>query len=387
MSGDRGGRPGAAGDGVTAAPAAASPTAEPGPTVLVAPVLVRDYRRLLRLFPYTYRRAHEAEMLGHLLDGARPGRSRPTRAERWDLLRAAAREWALAPLGSTPRQRRAATGLLFVLLPAVLVVMAVRVLAFAAAIVRAMLGPDGGAPLAATVPTAPMWALWIAAVALTLVGARRVGLVVAVLAAGAGVAALVGSVAAGSAYAAYLDAPWVVGLVAYAGVLAAGRTCRVGAEPVALRAATVWAMALVLGAFVAATSADAAHLGMPWWSGGALVSWTLQALAVPVVLLLGVALLWRRTRQAVPVLGGLAVAVLLSRSTFFWSGTVSIQTADLGNVVGLLAIAAAATLVLRWVVNRLDELSEARAAHGALLAATGGTPHPDAPHPGEPTAV
>ncbi|KZM77728.1 hypothetical protein [Cellulosimicrobium sp. I38E] len=387
MSGDRGEGLRAAGDGSAAAQVAGKPTAEPGATVLVAPVLVRDYRRLLRLFPYTYRRAHEAEMLGHLLDGAQPGQSRPTRAERWDLVRAAAREWLLAPLGSTPSQRRAATGLLFVLLPAVLVVMAVRVVAFAAAIVRAMLGPEGSAPLVATVPTALMWALWLAAVALMLVGARRVGLVVAVLAAGVGVAVLVVSVAAGSAFAAYLDAPWVGGLVAYAGVLAARRTCRVGAEPVALRAATVGAMALVLGAFVAATSADAAHLGTPWWSGGALVSWTLQALAAPVVVLLGAALLGRRTRQAVPVLGGLALAMVLSRSTFFWSGTVSIQTADLGNVLGLLGLATAAPLVLRWAVNRLDELSEARASHRALLAATGGTPGPDAPRPGEPTAV
>ena len=50
-------------------------------------------------------------------------------------------------------------------------------------------------------------------------------------------------------------------------------------------------------------------------------------------------------------------------------------------------LAAAATLGLRWVVNRLDEFSEARASHRALLAATGGVPALDAPRPGEPTAV
>ncbi|MBN0038997.1 hypothetical protein JN535_02260 [Cellulosimicrobium cellulans] len=377
----------AAGEGTGDARVVGSLTAEPGATTLVAPVLVRDFRRLLRLFPYTYRRAHEAEMLGHLLDGAEPGRSRPTRAERWDLVCAAAREWLLAPLGSTPRQRRAATALLFVLLPAALVVMAARVLAFAAAIVRATLGPDGSAPLVATVPTALMWALWVVAVTLALAGARRVGLVVAVLAAAAGVAALVVSVAVGSAYAAYLDAPWVVALVAYAGVLAARRTCRVGAESLALRAATVGAMALALGAFVAATYSDAARLETPWWSGGGLVSWTLQAIAAPVVVLLGAALLWRRARQAVPVLGGLALGMLLSRSTFFWSGTVPVETADLGNVLALLGCAAAATLALRWAVNRLDELSEARASHRALLAAASGSPGPRAPHPGEMTAV
>ncbi|WP_144721080.1 hypothetical protein [Cellulosimicrobium sp. TH-20] len=355
--------------------------------VLVAPVLVRDYRRLLRLFPYTYRRAHEAEMLGHLVDGARPGQSRPTRAERWDLLRAAAREWLLAPLGPSPRQRRAGTGLLLVVLPAVLVVMAARVLAFAAAIVGAVLGPSGHAPLLTTVPTASMWTLWLAAVALTLAGAQRVGLAAAVLAAVAGVGGLAVSLGAGSSYAAYLDAPWVAAVSVYAGVLAARRACRVGPEPWTLRAATLGAMALAVGGFAAATAADAASFGVPWWSGVALSPWTPPALAAPVVLLLGVALLWRRTRPAVPVLGGLALAGVLSRSTFFWSGTVNVQTADLGNVLGLLALAAAAMLVLTWVVNRLDELAEVRAAHRSQLAAAGGMPGRGGPRPGAPTAV
>ena len=363
---------------------AASPA---DPLLPVAPVLVRDYRRLLRLFPYTYRRAHEAEMLGHLVDGARPGQSRPTRAERWDLLRAAAREWLLAPLGSSPRQRRAATGLLLVVLPAVLVVMAARVLAFAAAIVGAVLGPSGHAPLLTTVPAASMWTLWLAAVALTLAGAQRVGLAAAVLAAVAGMGGLAVSLGAGSSYAAYLDAPWVAAVSVYAGVLAARRACRVGPEPWTVRAATLGAMALALGGFAAATAPDAARFGAPWWSGVALSPWTPPALAAPVVLLLGVALLWRRTRPAVPALGGLALAGVLSRSAFFWSGTVSVQTADLGNVLGLLALAAAATIVLTWVVNRLDELAEVRAAHRARLAAAGGMPGRGGSHPGEPTAV
>ncbi|WP_400111425.1 hypothetical protein [Cellulosimicrobium funkei] len=363
---------------------AAPPATSPLPT---EPALVRDYRRLLRLFPYTYRRAHEAEMLGHLVDAAQPGQSRPTRAERWDLLRAAAREWLLAPLGSTPRQRRAATGLLLVVLPAVLVVMAARVLAFAAAIVEAMLGPSGHAPLLTTVPTASMWTLWLAAVALTLAGAQRVGLAAAVLAAVAGVGGLVLSLGSGNSYAAYLDTPWVAGVAVYAGVLAGRRTCRVGRERWMLRGATLGAMTLTLGAVVAATSADAASFGVPWWSGVALSPWTPPALAAPAVLLLGAALLWRRTRQAVPLLGGLALAGLLSRSTFFWSGTVNIQTADLGNVLGLLALAAAATLVLTWVVNRLDELAAVRAAHRAELAAVGGASARARSHPGEPTAV
>ncbi len=347
------------------------PTAELAAILPVAPVLVQDYRRLLRLFPYTYRRAHEAEMLGHLLDGSTPGQSRLPAAERWDLLRAATREWLLAPLGSTPRQRRAATGLLFVLLPAILVLMAARAVAFSAALIGVALTGDGTPSLLMIAPTGLMWALWLAAVALTLAGSRRAGLVVAWLAAGAGAVSIGVAVAVGHAYAAFLDVPWVAGIVACAGVLTARRTCHLGRESRRLRAATVWSMVLALGAYVAATSADAAHLGVPWWSGVALGSWTLQAVAVPVVVLLGAAVLWGRTRQAVPVLGGLAVAAVLSRSSFFWSGNLDPRTVDLGNVLALVAFAVVATVGARWVVNRLDELSEARTEHRALLAATG----------------
>jgi hypothetical protein len=50
----------------------------------VNPVLVRDYWRLSALFPYTFRREHQAEMVGHLLDGAAPGQSHPAPGERSD---------------------------------------------------------------------------------------------------------------------------------------------------------------------------------------------------------------------------------------------------------------------------------------------------------------
>ncbi|MBD5785767.1 hypothetical protein IF650_06195 [Cellulosimicrobium terreum] len=361
-------------------------TSSPPEALPVAPVLVRDYRRLLRLFPYTYRRAHEAEMLGHLLDAARPGQSRPAPGERSDLLRAAARAWLLAPLGSTPQQRRAATGMLFVLLPAVLMLMAARVIAYAAALSGAVRGGNGSPSLVAVAPTAIMWAIWLVAVVVTLAGARRVGAVVGMFAAATGITTLVVLVATGHAYAAYLEVPWVVGLLAHVSVLAGRETCRVGRESLRLIVGTVWATTLVLGAYVAVTYADSIHLGVPWWSGYALRSWTPQAIVVPAVVLLGAALLWGRTRQAVPVLSGIAVAALLSRSTFFWSGNLQPQSTDLGNVLALLAFTAVATIGARWVVNRLDELSEARASHRRLLAAAGGTT-PTTLHPGEPTAA
>ncbi|ARU51726.1 hypothetical protein CBR64_09760 [Cellulosimicrobium cellulans] len=228
MSGDRERRPRAAGDG-TDVPAAASPTAEPGATVLVTPVLVRDYRRLLRLFPYTYRRAHEAEMLGHLLDGTRPGQSRPTRAERWDLLRAAAREWTLAPLGPSERQRAAAAVVVLVALTAVLAAPASQDLLR----VGLALGNESAREVApvwlavatalVAVPLAPAWLLWAGSVVALAARLRRTGLVLAALAAAAGVVAVGSLVAAERAFDAIREVGWVVALLAFLGPSPLGR--------------------------------------------------------------------------------------------------------------------------------------------------------------------
>ena len=49
------------------------------------------YRRLLRWFPAEHRALHQEEMLGVLMAGAEPGRTRPGRAESVDLLLGAAR--------------------------------------------------------------------------------------------------------------------------------------------------------------------------------------------------------------------------------------------------------------------------------------------------------
>jgi hypothetical protein len=48
--------------------------------------LERGYRRWLRWYPKSFRRAHEAEILGVLLDGARQGQRQPAPAECLDLL-------------------------------------------------------------------------------------------------------------------------------------------------------------------------------------------------------------------------------------------------------------------------------------------------------------
>ncbi|NEB06465.1 hypothetical protein, partial [Streptomyces sp. SID13726] len=60
-----------------------------------------------------------------------------------------------------------------------------------------------------------------------------------------------------------------------------------------------------------------------------------------------------------------------SGSDVFWSGALDTTAVNLGNVLGVVALSVVVTLVARWVVNRLDELAASRAAHRALLAASG----------------
>jgi hypothetical protein len=59
-----------------------------------------SYRRLLRLQPPAYRLAREEELLGVLIDSARPGQTRATAAETIDLLWSAARHWVALAFGA-----------------------------------------------------------------------------------------------------------------------------------------------------------------------------------------------------------------------------------------------------------------------------------------------
>ncbi|MFD6167165.1 hypothetical protein ACFWFR_18455 [Oerskovia sp. NPDC060287] len=355
-----------------AAPDTAGHADEPLP---VAPVLVRDYRRLVRLFPFTYRREHGAEMLGHLLDGARPGQSRPTSAERRDLLRAAAREWLLAPLGATARERRAATGLLFVLLPAVLVIPAARAIAYASLLLGggAVVGDEDTllAYTLSSVPTVAMWVIWCAGIVALLGGLARTGRVLVGAAAVAGIATVSALVMAGSEHTAYLELGWVLGLVAHVVVVAEHARCRTPGHGWRRAVGTAWCMALALGGYVTVMSGDM-RFGTPWWSSAGPSTLGDATVALAVAVVLGAGALWSRTRQSVPVLLGVAVGVGLGRSDIFWSGNRNIGTEDLGNILALLACSLAAMIAARWFANRLDELAGARAAHHELLGATTG---------------
>ncbi|MDF9875866.1 hypothetical protein [Cellulosimicrobium cellulans] len=362
-------------------PTAANPTAKPGATVLVTPVLVRDYRRLLRLFPYTYRRAHEAEMLGHLLDGARPGQSRPTRAERWDLLRAAAREWALAPLGPSERQRASSAVVVLVALTAVLAAPAsqdlLRVgLALGDEPSREVLGTAASpawlavATALVAVPLAPAWLLWAGSVVALAARLRRTGLVLSALATAAGVAAVGSLVAAERAFVAFQETGWVVALLASLGSVVA-RVRQTG-PVLGARAgvAALWLTAVSLAVSVPRSATVVADEGV--WVTAPGYPFTLAA---GVVILVGMAVLLvavRPVRQAAPVLAGVLTALVLSGSDVFWSGALDTTAVNLGNVLGVVALSAVVTLVARWVANRLDELAVSRAAHRALLAASGG---------------
>jgi hypothetical protein len=64
--------------------------------------LERWYRRLLRAYPRSYRRAQGDDILATLMDAAEPGRSRPTRADVVDLARGALRQRFRLPMGVFP---------------------------------------------------------------------------------------------------------------------------------------------------------------------------------------------------------------------------------------------------------------------------------------------
>lgn len=82
--------------------------------------LERSYRRLLWLFPPSYRRARGRELLDVLMERADPRQHRPSPAESVALLRFSVRTWAWRVISPTPAAARDAMGLLAVVLPMLL---------------------------------------------------------------------------------------------------------------------------------------------------------------------------------------------------------------------------------------------------------------------------
>ncbi len=353
---------------------AGSPTTEPDGTVLVAPVLVRDYRRLLRLFPATYRRAHEAEMLGHLLDGAVPGQSRPSRAERRDLVRAATREWLLAPLGSTPRQRQASTAVLAALLPLLLALPMGRTLG---SLATTLTHPGLQHLALGWAPAAPAWALWAVALVLVLAGRARAGRLVGAVGTALLVVSLVILAVAGDWHDVSRELGWLAPMLALLVVLRE----REAADPVVPRRALVATLggAVVLLRVLAVLASSVPALVYPVMS----VSVWALAMTGPLLLMgvvVGGGILARPVaRQSLPVVLGVLAGLWVGRFGLLDGSPLNGPGPDalVPQVLVVVGVLAAA----RWVVNRADELTDARARTRAEAARAG------APHPGEPTAV
>ncbi|GAB3098312.1 hypothetical protein [Isoptericola nanjingensis] len=339
---------------------------DPTDVTAVVPALVRDYRRLLRLFPFAYRRAHGAEMLGHLLDAAAPGQSRPARGDVVDLLRAAAREWALAPLGPTPeRRRRGAVGVLVVLS----VVLGYPAASSLGAVAQGVAHGHDVAGLGVAVPLAPGWALWVLASLALAAGLFRAAVRLLGAAAAATWVALGGMTVVGATggglFPVLSGLGWAVAqsaLVVAAAVLAASQ----GLVPAPRGVAGLVRVAGAVGALMPVVALARTALGLvPWWPsydapfadlGGGIV-------VVGTCVLAGGLLVSRRARQALPVLAGVGAAVVVGRTGLMGSrGLLPMDVVDEGNLWVLLAIALVATASARWVVNRVDGLADARAS-------------------------
>lgn len=123
--------------------------------------LEQSYRRMLRLFPASYRRARGRELVDVLMERADPGQRRPSPAESVALLRFSVRTWAWRAISPTPAAARDAMGLLAVVLPMLLLFPAATAL-----YIDAGFGL-GELPFGADIPA---WLLWCVTALLCLVG-------------------------------------------------------------------------------------------------------------------------------------------------------------------------------------------------------------------------
>ncbi|MET3808807.1 hypothetical protein ABIB25_005837 [Nakamurella sp. UYEF19] len=126
--------------------------------------LEQSYRRLLWLFPPSYRRSRGRELLDVLMERADPGQRRPSPAESVALLRFSVRTWAWRALSPAPAAARDAMGLLAVVLPMLLLFPAATAL-----YIDAQVGGFGMDELPFGVDI-PAWLLWCVTAVLCLFG-------------------------------------------------------------------------------------------------------------------------------------------------------------------------------------------------------------------------
>jgi len=128
------------------------------------------YRRLLRLFPPSYRVEREEEMLAVLLECADPGRATTTWADRRDLGRAALVAWTKSTLGPDAGARRDAAAVLSVVLPLLMLFPAGRIALGAIEAKRHHVLRDF---LRYAAWDSPAWLIWTVVAGLVLVGLGR----------------------------------------------------------------------------------------------------------------------------------------------------------------------------------------------------------------------
>lgn len=319
------------------------------------------YWRLISLFPLGYRRLHGAEVLSHLLENTDATQRTPTRAERIDLIRAAGREWLVAPLGQTPVQRRAATLWLLILLPALLV--------WPAAIsVAELVGQPELSRVLVSVPLALMWLPWLLGIALCIAGLWRAASVLHLIAALVGVVALAVLCSQGEFRTAYTALGWVIGTVAQAVVTSERArwhslqdTPWARALPIALLATLAVPLAVLLQSIARGTGRLEAW--GPLGTGGGIFA--AVAIALGAVILLG-----HTQRQAAPLLTGIVLAVLFARWSLQGVGLAPLDVPNLGNLLLLLALSLGVIAGARWIVNTVDEHVASSRSEGASAIGT-----------------
>ncbi|MFE7405143.1 hypothetical protein [Isoptericola sp. NPDC057559] len=220
-------------------------------------------------------------------------------------------------------------------------------------------GVDG---MLATAPLAVSWVVWGVGALVLVTGALGSASVVILSGAVLGWAAIGVLVARGELLAVYTGVGWVVGQTACAVVVREH-----GRRAHGLRWSVLIRLGLFLGAVAVATPLVTVLHGL---TGG--LNWFFvdpvpfgvhfDARTLLVLLaVVGALLLTRpRARQAVPVMAGVVTAIGVGRAGVFGSRTAPFYGIDLGQIVVLLLVALGVTLASRWVVNRLDELAEAR---------------------------
>jgi hypothetical protein len=323
--------------------------------------LAASYGRWLRLLPPPDHARCADELLATYLDTAPAGASRPTGADRLDVVRYAARRWWHA-LGAPADVRPAASATVAWVLATALSYAAARSLTLAS------VGLHQGSSVAVLAPLAAAWALWPVVVVALLCGARRVAGVAAVVSAALGAGVLVGMVGDGARIAAVHEVGWVVaqGAVAVAALRAAGRPRR----RVRVTGGALLVLGGALGVLTAAeltgllTSPEqglrlVGHLGVYGLHMGP------SALVIPAAVVVAAVLAGAVERHALPPLAAVLAVLVVGRSGGLVPGSArSVPLTglplDASTLLPLLVLPLVVLVGVRLVVAAADRMAQPR---------------------------